>query len=138
MLVTLDAYDGSDRYDGLSVSQSRETGNAFCQSIFSNADTTTLRFAKTAVLNRAMVEEKAADIFSDRFGQLKPMDPGGSVGGKIDIHFGPDGTSVSGGVYADAHDDNGNHAGVEVQINNDQTVDVSFSGSRDVGDQEDK
>lgn len=85
-----------------------------------------------------MVEDKTADIFGDRLGKFKPMDAGGKVEGKIDIHFGGEQATITVGISAEAHDNDGNHGGVSVKVNDDKTVDVSFSGGRDVGDQGEK
>ncbi|HEX2583188.1 MAG TPA: hypothetical protein VHL30_03635 [Chlamydiales bacterium] len=51
---------------------------------------------------------------------LRPMEAGGSVEGKLVIDWGnPEGPSWSGSISAEAHDDNGNYAKVEVKQDSD-------------------
>lgn len=66
--------------------------------------------------------------------EIKPMDPGGSVEGKISVEWGgSDGNKVSASFEAEVHDDHGNYIEVEVGRNGDGTGKAEISVGHDQG-----
>src|SRR3990167_3493979 len=110
-------FDDSDRYFGVSFSQSTSPTPNFSEAILTRPVCSRPFIQKAAPCAvPSEVEERAQKVARDHGVQIAPMEAGGSVEVKIEANWGgKDGLGVSVGAAGEVHDDHGNYAKGEVK-----------------------